>query len=146
MIKISYPNYAFRIEERLGKEMIFDPLRKKWIRLTPEEWVRQNFLQYLIQERQFPASLIAIEKGITADELSKRFDILVYHKDRPWLMVECKEMGTPITMDTLHQLLRYHRILQATYLIVTNGNDTRCFTVQDQQLVAQDSIPGYPTQ
>ncbi len=64
MIKIVYPPYPFKIEMKDGKEHIFDPLRKKWVRLTPEEWVRQNFLQYLLQTKQYPASLIAIEKEI----------------------------------------------------------------------------------
>ena len=66
-----------------GKDHIFDPLRKKWIRLTPEEWVRQNFIQYLLQVKQYPPSLIAIEKEIMVGELKKRFDILVYQNSRP---------------------------------------------------------------
>ncbi len=144
MIKISYPPFGFRIEERDGREMIFDPFRKKWLVLTPEEWVRQNFLQYLQQTKGCPPAAIAIEKSIQADELKKRFDILVYHNARPWLMVECKEMDTPISMNTLHQLLRYQRIIHATYLIVTNGNDTRCFTVAAEQLVPVPDIPLYP--
>lgn len=144
MIKISYPSYSFKIETRDDKEYIFDPLRKKWIRLTPEEWVRQNFLQYLIQVMQYPASLIAVEKEIQVGELKKRFDILVYKKDHPWLLIECKEMNVPINESVMQQLLRYQIAVQADYLIVTNGNETRGIGKENGQLIALHTIPTYP--
>lgn len=143
MIKISYPSYPFKIENREDKEYIFDPLRKKWIRLTPEEWVRQNFLQYLLQVMHYPASLIAIEKEIQIGELKKRFDILVYKNDHPWLLIECKEMNVPINESVMQQLLRYQTTVQADYLIVTNGNDTRGIGKENDQLVTLNTIPIY---
>ena len=91
MININYPEPGFRIKEEAGKELIFDALRKKWLQLTPEEWVRQNFVQYLLQEKKYPVSLIALEKEIRLGELKKRFDILIYDLNhQPWMMVECK--------------------------------------------------------
>ena len=143
MIKITYPSYPFKIETREDKEYIFDPLRKKWIRLTPEEWVRQNFLQYLIQVMHYPAALIAIEKEIQIGELKKRFDILVYKDDRPWLLIECKEMNVPISESVIQQLLRYQISVQADYLIVTNGNETRGIGKQNDQLTTLNTIPSY---
>lgn len=143
MIKISYPSYPFKIETREDKEYIFDPLRKKWVRLTPEEWVRQNFLQYLIQVMQYPAALIAIEKEIQIGELKKRFDILVYKDDRPWLLIECKEMNVPISESVMQQLLRYQITVQADYLIVTNGNETRGIGKENDQMTTLNAIPSY---
>ncbi|MEN9297828.1 MAG: hypothetical protein RLZZ429_141 [Bacteroidota bacterium] len=143
MIKISYPSYPFKIETREDKEYIFDPLRKKWVRLTPEEWVRQNFLQYLIQVMQYPAALIAIEKEIQIGELKKRFDILVYKDDHPWLLIECKEMNVPISESVMQQLLRYQITVQADYLIVTNGNETRGIGKEKDQITVLNAIPSY---
>lgn len=143
MIKISYPSYPFKIETREDKEYIFDPLRKKWIRLTPEEWVRQNFLQYLIQVMEYPTALIAIEKEIQIGELKKRFDILVFKDDRPWLLIECKEMNVPINETVMEQLLRYQITVQADYLIITNGNETRGIGKENDQFTTLNAIPSY---
>lgn len=143
MIKIAYPSYPFKIELREGKEHIFDPLRKKWVRLTPEEWVRQNFLQYLLQEKQYPASLIAIEKEILVGELKKRFDILVYKNDQPWLLIECKEMNVPVEETVFHQLLRYQSALDASYIIITNGNETKGWHVKEERPQQLTDIPSY---
>ncbi|MDZ4070352.1 MAG: type I restriction enzyme HsdR N-terminal domain-containing protein [Sediminibacterium sp.] len=143
MIKISYPSYPFKIETREYKEYIFDPLRKKWVRLTPEEWVRQNFLQYLLQVMHYPASLIAIEKEIQIGDLKKRFDILVYKNDHPWLLIECKEMNVPINESVMQQLLRYQITVQADYLIVTNGNETRGIGKENNKFTTLNTIPSY---
>lgn len=143
MIKISYPSYPFKIETREDKEYIFDPLRKKWVRLTPEEWVRQNFLQYLLQVMHYPASLIAIEKEIQIGDLKKRFDILVYKNDHPWLLIECKEMNVPINESVMQQLLRYQITVQADYLIVTNGNETRGIGKENNKFTTLNTIPSY---
>ncbi len=124
MIKIEYPQYQFRFKEEEGKEFIFDEQRKQWLRLTPEEWVRQNFLQYLIHSRNYPASLIAIEKEIGLGELRKRCDIVVYKNDKPWMIIECKEMGVELTATVTEQVLRYNQSLDASYLLITNGSYT----------------------
>src|ERR1700709_2593205 len=98
MIKIYYPHHPFKIkEEEIGKELIFDELRRLWIRLTPEEWVRQNFVQYLIQVKKYPASYIAVERKIKLGEVNKRFDLLIFDSGaRPWMMVECKATTVPL--------------------------------------------------
>jgi len=122
MLVINYPKPEFLIRQEAGKEIIFDPLRKRWLMLTPEEWVRQNFVQYLIREKKYPAALIAIEKVIKLGELKKRFDILVYDRNhRPWMMIECKSPSIKMDESVLHQLLRYHISVQTGYLVITNG-------------------------
>ena len=125
MIKIDYPPPTFQVKSRGEKEFIFDSLRKKWLLLTPEEWVRQNFVQYLVQIRHYPSSLIALEKEIKLGELKKRFDIMVYNKDhKPWMIVECKEMNVPLTENVLHQALRYNISVPVSFLVITNGSRT----------------------
>ena len=126
MIKIDYPAYQPKIKEQLGKEFIFDEIRKQWMMLTPEEWVRQNFLQYLIQAKKYPSSLIAVEKEIQLGELAKRFDIVVYDQNtQPWMIIECKEMEVALNEQVLNQALRYNITLNVPYIVITNG--THCF-------------------
>lgn len=123
MIKIAYPRHPFKIKNEEGKEIIFDEVRKRWTRLTPEEWVRQNFLQYLIQVKNYPTSLIAVEKEINLGELKKRFDILVYNSShQPWMMVECKAMRVPLHEKVLEQVLRYNLSVPVDFLVITNGS------------------------
>jgi len=123
MIKIDYPQHPFRITTQNEQEIIFDELRKVWVRLTPEEWVRQNFLQYLVQVMKYPPSLIAIEKEIHLGELKKRFDILVYDRNhKPWMMVECKEVNVKLDDVVLQQILRYNIALPVQFMVITNGS------------------------
>lgn len=119
---INYPTPGFKIRKEGEKEFIFDPIRRKWILLTPEEWVRQNFIQYLLQEMKYPASLLAIEKEIQLGELKKRFDILVYDANhQPWMMIECKAMEIKLEEAVLQQILRYNISIPVRYLLITNG-------------------------
>ena len=133
MILINYPEPVFNIKKENGKEFILDLLRKKWIALTPEEWVRQNFIQVLIHSYNYPTSLIAVEKEIMLGELKKRFDILVYDKDhKPWMMVECKAATVVLNEKVFDQLLRYNQALPVSFLIITNGNATYCWQKKRQ--------------
>jgi hypothetical protein len=144
MIRIGYPAFPFRIKEEEGREFIFDELRKQWLRLTPEEWVRQNFLQYLVQVKKYPASMVAIEKEIRLGELKKRFDILVYDvQHRPWLIVECKAMDVPLTEMVLQQALRYNMAVPVQYLVITNGHYCAGFLKEGTQLQPVDELPPF---
>ncbi|MCK9404196.1 MAG: type I restriction enzyme HsdR N-terminal domain-containing protein [Chitinophagaceae bacterium] len=143
MIKIDYPAHDFRVKEENGKEWIFDEIRKQWVRLTPEEWVRQNMLQYLVQVKKYPASLIAIEKEITLGELKKRFDILVYKASKPWMMIECKEMNIPLTETALRQVLNYNISVQADFMIITNGTANYGFAIINGKANPLDQLPNY---
>lgn len=128
MIKINYPPYQPKIKKENEREFIFDEVRKRWLILTPEEWVRQNFLQYLLQVKKYPASLIAIEKEIKLGDLKKRFDIVVYDKSsQPWMIIECKEMNVELNKQVLDQVLRYNITMQVPYLVITNGSYCMAF-------------------
>lgn len=144
MIRIDFPNHQFRIKNEEGKEFIFDELRKVWLRLTGEEWVRQNFLQYLVQVKKYPASLVAVEKEIMLGELKKRFDILVYDRThKPWLMVECKGMDIPLNDEVLQQVLRYNIAVPVPYMVITNGAHCAGFHRSNGQLQAVSELPAY---
>ncbi|MBI2729778.1 MAG: type I restriction enzyme HsdR N-terminal domain-containing protein [Sphingobacteriales bacterium] len=116
MIKITYPEYPYKIKKEKDREFIFDEIRKLWVRLTPEEWVRQNFLRYLLDEMKYPSSLIAVEKEIKLNELNKRVDIIVYNQNtEPWLMIECKSMDEVLDGKVAMQILRYNIALPVVY-------------------------------
>ena len=142
MIKIEYPPYQPKIKQEAGKEFIFDEIRKRWILLTPEEWVRQNFLQYLVRVKNYPPSLIAVEKEIKLGELKKRFDIVVYDNNtKPWMIIECKEMNVILNKAVLDQLLRYNLSLVVPYLVMTNGSYCMAVSLQDNTMTAMDHLP-----
>lgn len=142
MIRIEYPSHPYKIQETEGKEFIFDEMRKVWIRLTPEEWVRQNFLQYLVQVMKYPAKLIAVEKELRLGELKKRFDILVYSgQHEPWLMVECKSMDVTLDEKVLQQVLRYNIAIPVPFLVITNGHYCAGFEKNGSQLQLLDTLP-----
>lgn len=142
MIPISFPPPSFRLRKEQGRDQLFDPLRKQWVILTPEEWVRQNFIQYLVQTLSYPPSLIALEKQLKLGELSKRFDILVYDRThQPWMMVECKAQTEPLTEGVLQQLLRYHLSIPVPFLVITNGDYTRAWGKNKGELVELEQLP-----
>ena len=125
MINVKYPEPEFRMKSERENTFIFDTLRKTWLLLTEEEWVRQNFVQYLIQIAHYPSSYIALEKEITLNELKKRFDILIYNKEfQPWMLIECKARDVQLSEDVLQQVLRYNISVPVEYIIITNGNST----------------------
>lgn len=125
MIKVEYPEKKPVIRHDNNGEEIFCMIRKKWLLLTPEEWVRQNFLLYLTEVLKYPSSLIAVEKQFAISDVKKRFDIVVYNNLMdPIIIVECKEMNTPISKSTFQQVLQYYTVIQSRFIIVTNGNTT----------------------
>ena len=144
MIKIEYPAYQPKIKKQQSTEFIFDGFRKQWVILTPEEWVRQNFLQYLVLVKKYPAALMAVEKEIRLGELIKRFDIVVFDRNtQPWMMVECKEMKVALTEPVLNQALRYNITLQVPYIVITNGSHCCGFATQDGKMVELAKLPDF---
>ena len=144
MIKINYPETSFKIKKENSIELIFDAFRKRWIVLTPEEWVRQNILQYLTAIKNYPAKLIAIEKEISLGELKKRCDIVVYDRSAlPWMIIECKEMNAQVNSKTLEQILRYHISLPAKYLVITNGSYCFGFEKKEEQFFEINELPEF---
>jgi len=123
MKALNLPQYNFRLRKNADDKIeVFDTIRKQFYVLTPEEWVRQNFIKYLIYEKQFPASLMAVEKGLKLNGLQKRADIVQYNTSgKPIVIVECKAPDIKLKQDTFDQAARYNMTLQVDYLIITNG-------------------------
>ena len=143
MQQIVYPSFPFKIKEEHNAEIIFDEVRKKWVRLTPEEWVRQNFIQYLLQVKKYPSSIIAIEKEIKLGDLKKRCDIVVYKNDKPWMIVECKEQAVLLNDATIQQVLRYNISLDVTILVITNGDTTHAVELKTTGMQVLDFLPAW---
>ena len=143
MIKIIYPDIKPAIKTANEKELIFCVVRKRWYAITPEEWVRQNFLNYLIKVLNYPAALIAVEKKIEMGEVKKRFDIVVYKDAAPFLIVECKEMNVPLSESTLRQVLNYNSTIQAPFMVVTNGNFCAAFEKNGNEFREVSEFPTY---
>ena len=116
MQKLQFPSYSFRFKNSENKIAIFDEIRKKFILLTPEEWVRQHVVQYLLQDKNYPKSYINIEKLIKVNELNKRYDIVVYQPNGElFLLIECKAPEVKISQQTFDQIARYNLVLNAKY-------------------------------
>ena len=124
MKELNLPQYSFKITGDEGSEMIFDEIRRKYVRLTPEEWVRQNFVRYLITEGKYPAGLIGIEVMFSLNSMKRRVDVLVHNRwGKPVMIVECKEPAVKIDDKTFDQIVAYNMALKTPYIVVTNGLD-----------------------
>ena len=122
MQDLNLPFYHFRTKTESSKKMIFDCIRKKFVVLTPEEWVRQNFIQFLIQQKKYPQSLMAVEKQIMVNNNPRRFDLVIYRKNgQAQLVAEFKAPGVKITQNAFDQVVRYNMVLQVRHVIVSNG-------------------------
>ncbi|UAB80228.1 type I restriction enzyme HsdR N-terminal domain-containing protein [Marixanthomonas sp. SCSIO 43207] len=122
MQPLDFPKYQFRFKSSENKTFIFDEIRKKFIVLTPEEWVRQHVIQFLISEKNYAKSLINVEKQLKVKNTIKRYDVVVYNTDGSiFLIVECKAPSVQINQQTFDQIARYNLVADAAYLMVTNG-------------------------
>ncbi len=122
MQKLNFSSYSFRFKNSENKVSIFDEIRKKFIILTPEEWVRQHVVLYLLEEKKYPKSLINVEKVLKINGLRKRYDVVVFNPDGSiFVLVECKAPQIKIAQATFDQIARYNMTLKADYLMVTNG-------------------------
>jgi hypothetical protein len=146
MKPLNLPVFDLKIRQKEGKQEVFDIIRKKYVSLTKEEWVRQNFIHFLIREKQYPQSLIGIEYALQLFKQSRRPDIVLFdNKGIPRLIVECKSPEVNISQDTFDQVARYNMILQVDYLIVTNGIDHYCCVINYKKGNYEflDDIPEY---
>ncbi|MFD2098504.1 type I restriction enzyme HsdR N-terminal domain-containing protein [Flagellimonas iocasae] len=122
MQSLNFPAYSFRLKNSQNRRYIFDGIRKKFVLLQPEEWVRQHVLHFLIFTRNYPKSLINVEKQLMVNRLKKRYDIVVFNPDGSiFLLVECKAPEVKIVQTTFDQIARYNYQLKSEYLMVTNG-------------------------
>jgi hypothetical protein len=127
MQKLNLPEYSFKIRTAAGKTSIFDSLRKKYVRLTPEEWVRQNFVQFLIAEKKYSPSLIAVEAGVKVNNNPQRADLVIFDRSgNPLLVAEFKAPEIKISQQTFDQIARYNMQLKVPFLIVSNGMEHYC--------------------
>lgn len=119
---LNLPQFDLKIRETNSTKEVFDIVRRKWIKLTPEEWVRQHVINYLISEKKYPKSLIAVEMPIKLNGMNRRCDVVVYSRQRnPFLIVECKAYNVKITQKVIEQIANYNLTLKAPYLLITNG-------------------------
>ena len=122
MQKLNFPSYAFKLKSSENKTLIFDIVRKKYVIVTPEEWVRQHVVHFLLKEKNYPISLIAIEKQLKINKRVKRTDIIVFNKQgTPEILIECKAPSVKITQTTFDQIARYNLSANSNFLMVTNG-------------------------
>ena len=148
MLSLNLPPYEINITEREGKRQIFDPLRKSYVALTPEEWVRQHFVNYLLQYKGYPASLTANEVGITLNGMSRRCDTVIYDKSlKPRAIVEYKAPSVKITKEVFAQISRYNLVLRVDYLIISNGLQHYCCKMNytNNSFTFMQDIPDYNT-
>ena len=142
----SINKYPINIITKSGKEYIFDNIRKKYIRLTPEEWVRQNFIKYLVEKKEYPKGLIGIEQKIPGKKQKQRTDIIVYSKNAEVLMIiECKAETVKITQDVFDQAVRYNMQYNTSYLVLTNGKNHYICKInqKEKNYIFLKELPGY---
>lgn len=146
MLSLNLPSYTPKVSQKNGKRLIFDPIRRKHVALTPEEWVRQHFVNYLISEKKYPTELIANEVAISLNSLAKRCDTVVYNCFlEPLVVVEYKAPTIRITQDVFEQIARYNITLRVQYLIVSNGLQHYCCKIDyiNQTYNYLEDIPSY---
>jgi hypothetical protein len=130
MQQLNLPSYDYKTKEIEGKTYIFDIIRKKYLVLTPEEWVRQHFINLLTTHYGYSKSLLRLEGGLRYNLLQKRTDVVIYNNDgKPWLLVECKAADVAINRTVVEQASRYNLTLRCPILVVTNGLNTFCFKI-----------------
>lgn len=127
-----------------GRPQVFDPLRRRFVALTPEEEVRQKLLYHLVEQLQVPAGLVAVEYSVKVNGLDKRADVVVFDTEgHPLMVVECKASTVALDQAVLEQALRYHSALHPRYLLLSNGASTYCLKVEGGTVEAMDHLPDY---
>ncbi len=148
-MELNLPAYEFNIKQNdAGHTVVFDVLRKRFVKLTPEEWVRQHFVRFLINKRHFPAALMANEKSLLQNGIRRRCDTLVAdHKGQPLVIVEYKAPSVAVTQATFDQIVRYNMVLRARFLIVSNGMNHYCCQIDysNNTYAFLPDIPDYST-
>jgi predicted type IV restriction endonuclease len=149
MQKLNFPFYSFRFKNSENKVSIFDEIRKKFIILTPEEWVRQHVVQFLLDEKKYPKSLINVEKVLKVNGLRKRYDVVVFNSDGSiFILIECKAPEIKISQATFDQIARYNMTMNSDFLMVTNGlNHYFCqMDFENEKYTFLENLPNYNSQ
>lgn len=146
-VPLNFPTYPFKLKQESGKTYIFDELRKRFLVLTPEEWVRQHLVKFLIEEKKYPRTLIKLEGGLKLNALQKRSDALLFNtQGEKVMLVECKAPSVRITQDTFDQVARYNFVHRVPWLVVSNGLQHFCCKVDFGKSIYtfHEEIPDYP--
>lgn len=147
MNQVQFPEYDIRTRKQNDVVQIFDVARRSWVKCTPEEWVRQHVVHYLIQEKKVPVSLISVEMPIKLNKMNRRCDIVVFSRQaKPIMVVECKAPEVPINQAVVDQAARYNLTVKAPFLFVSNGNHNYVFYIdfESGQTKVLGEIPVYP--
>jgi hypothetical protein len=146
MQQLNFPHFEFKLRNSNARQEIFDPIRHKYVSLTPEEWVRQHLIAHLVSVKGYPVSIIGVEKQLMLNKLLKRFDLVVFGRNAtPFLLVECKAPGVEITEKTFDQAARYNMLLKAEYFLITNGLEhyTCRIDYEKKQYIFIEDIPDF---
>jgi len=147
VLQLNLPPYDHQVIRRNNKLYIFDLLRKKYVYLTPEEWVRQHFVHLLLRQYRYPKALIKTESSLMYNQLPKRADLLVFDRNgAPFLLIECKDTLVPLDEGVLQQAARYNHIIKAPYLVLVNGLEWFCYEAEPDSgvLRLREDIPCLP--
>lgn len=143
-LPLKYPKFELRLKHIKDRAYIFDSVRKKWVVLSPEEWVRQHLINYLTIHKKTPLSLISVEKEIKLNQTKKRYDVVIYNKAlRPVVLIECKAPTVIIDNTTIEQALRYNLILSVNYLMLSNGVNDIILYIKDNKVTQLDELPDF---
>ncbi len=146
MQQLNFPHFEFKIRDSSNRQEVFDPVRRKYVALTPEEWVRQHLILYLFQVKGYPVSIMGVEKQLLLNKMPKRFDLVVFKRDAsPLLLCECKAPGVEITEKAFDQAARYNMLLQAEYFLITNGLEHYFCRIdyENKQYIFIEDIPAF---
>lgn len=139
---LNFPDFSFRVRADGQSKQIFDIVRRRYVALTPEEWVRQNLLKYMEEVFAYPVSLMAVEKKVEVNGISQRADVVVYNrKGKPWLIAECKASTVKISEDTFLQAARYNIKLRVPFFVLTNGLEHYCLKWVEDHFEFLDNLP-----
>jgi hypothetical protein len=146
MQQLNFPPFEFKLRNLNNRQEIFDPVRHKFVTLTPEEWVRQHLISYLSQIKGYPISIIGVEKQMMLNKMPKRFDLVIFKRNgAPLLLAECKAPGVEITEKAFDQAARYNMLLQAEYFLITNGLEHYPCRIdyENKQYIFIEDVPNF---
>lgn len=144
MFELNLPSFDFKIKTEGQSKQIFDHVRKKYVELTPEEWVRQHFIMYLVAVKKYPDALFAVEKEHVFNDLTMRADLVIYTRDlKPWMICEFKAADVPVSPEAFYQIGRYNLTYDVPYLVVSNGMEHYCMKRVEDNFEFLDDLPEY---
>jgi hypothetical protein len=144
MIELNLPHYPFKIKTVGQSKQIFDELRRKYVALTPEEWVRQHFIKYLTLIKGYPSGFFSIEREHQYNDLNKRTDLIIYSRNlKPWMICEFKAADVAVSQEVFYQIARYNLSFDVPYLVVSNGMEHYCCQKVNDQFHFLDDVPEF---